>query len=133
MQNVTNSFGMLDFKKMRRLAEEKCSQMGITLPFDAEAGECSVGQQQMTEIMRNLMLDAKVVIMDEPTAVLTPQEIEGLFQTMRELRDSGASIILITHKLSEVMAITDEVTVLRDGKVTGHVRTLDTNEQDWPV
>ena len=130
MQNVTNSFGMLDFKKMRRLAEEKCSQMGITLPFDAEAGECSVGQQQMTEIMRNLMLDAKVVIMDEPTAVLTPQEIEGLFQTMRELRDSGASIILITHKLSEVMAITDEVTVLRDGKVTGHVRTLDTNEQD---
>ena len=67
MQNVTNSFGMLDFKKMRRLAEEKCSQMGITLPFDAEAGECSVGQQQMTEIMRNLMLDAKVVIMDEPT------------------------------------------------------------------
>ena len=58
MQNVTNSFGMLDFKKMRRLAEEKCSQMGITLPFDAEAGECSVGQQQMTEIMRNLMLDA---------------------------------------------------------------------------
>lgn len=89
-----------------------------------------MGIKQRIEILKALYLGADILIMDEPTAVLTPQEIEGLFQTMRELRDSGASIILITHKLSEVMAITDEVTVLRDGKVTGHVRTLDTNEQD---
>ena len=62
MKQITNSFGILDTKKMRKLAEEKCAQIGIELPLDAEAGECSVGQQQMTEIIRNLMLDAKVVL-----------------------------------------------------------------------
>lgn len=79
MKQITNSFGILDTKKMRKLAEEKCAQIGIELPLDAEAGECSVGQQQMTEIIRNLMLDAKVVIMDEPTAALTERETAKLF------------------------------------------------------
>ena len=72
------AFGFIDFKKMRRMAEDKCQEMGITLPLDEIAGECSVGQQQMTEITRNLMLDAKTVIMDEPTAALTERETDSL-------------------------------------------------------
>ena len=127
MQNVTNSFGMLDFKKMRRLAEEKCSQMGITLPFDAEAGECSVGQQQMTEIMRNLMLDAKVVIMDEPTAALTERETEKLFAVMHALKDKGVAIVYISHRMEEVFAHCDTITVMRDGYAISSKPTRETN------
>ena len=127
MQNVTNSFGMLDFKKMRRLAEEKCSQMGITLPFDAEAGECSVGQQQITEIMRNLMLDAKVVIMDEPTAALTERETEKLFAVMHALKDKGVAIVYISHRMEEVFAHCDTITVMRDGYAISSKPTRETN------
>ena len=127
MQNVTNSFGMLDFKKMRRLAEEKCSQMGITLPFDAEAGECSVGQQQMTEIMRNLMLDAKVVIMDEPTAALTERETEKLFAVMHALKNKGVAIVYISHRMEEVFAHCDTITVMRDGYAISSKPTRETN------
>ena len=74
--------GLIDFKEMRRRAEAKCKEIGIELPLDAIAGECSVGQQQMTEITRNLMLDAKTVIMDEPTAALTERETDSLFAVM---------------------------------------------------
>ena len=96
MKQITNSFGILDTKKMRKLAEEKCAQIGIELPLDAEAGECSVGQQQMTEIIRNLMLDAKVVIMDEPTAALTERETAKLFEVMHALKDKGVAIVYIS-------------------------------------
>ena len=99
MKQITNSFGILDTKKMRKLAEEKCAQIGIELPLDAEAGECSVGQQQMTEIIRNLMLDAKVVIMDEPTAALTERETAKLFEVMHALKDKGVAIVYISHRL----------------------------------
>ena len=130
MQNVTNSFGMLDFKKMRRLAEEKCSQMGITLPFDAEAGECSVGQQQMTEIMRNLMLDAKVVIMDEPTAALTERETEKLFAVMHALKDKGVAIVYIGEDLDVLLELSDRILVLCHGKVTGVVDARQTTKDE---
>lgn len=122
--------GLIDGKVARKEVEQLCEKYHFEMDLDGITGDLPVGIKQRIEILKALYLGADILIMDEPTAVLTPQEIEGLFQTMRELRDSGASIILITHKLSEVMAITDEVTVLRDGKVTGHVRTLDTNEQD---
>ena len=112
MQNVTNSFGMLDFKKM---------------PFDAEAGECSVGQQQMTEIMRNLMLDAKVVIMDEPTAALTERETEKLFAVMHALKDKGVAIVYISHRMEEVFAHCDTITVMRDGYAISSKPTRETN------
>ena len=107
MKQITNSFGMLDTKKMRKLAEEKCAQIGIELPLDAEAGECSVGQQQMTEIIRNLMLDAKVVIMDEPTAALTERETAKLFEVMHALKDKGVAIVYISHRMEEVFTQTD--------------------------
>ena len=94
MHPVTNSFGVLDYKEMRRIAEEKCREIGIDLPLDAEAGACSVGQQQMTEIVRNLLLDAKVVIMDEPTAALTDRETEKLFEVMRTLKERGVAMVV---------------------------------------
>lgn len=88
MHSVTNGMGILDFKAMRAMAEQKCREIEIELPLDMEAGECSVGQQQMTEIVRNLLLDAKVVIMDEPTAALTERETEKLFEVMRSLKNA---------------------------------------------
>lgn len=115
MRSITNSFGVLDFKKMRQLAEEKCREIEIELPLDKEAGECSVGQQQMTEIVRNLLIDAKVVIMDEPTAALTEHETEKLFDVMRSLKKRGVSMVYISHRMEEVFNNCDTITVMRDG------------------
>ena len=115
MHSVSNSFGVLDFKEMRRIAEEKCKEIEIDLPLDAEAGECSVGQQQMTEIVRNLLVDAKVVIMDEPTAALTERETEKLFEVMRSLKKRGVAMVYISHRMEEVFNNCDTITVMRDG------------------
>ena len=115
MHPVTNSFGVLDYKEMRRIAEEKCREIEIDLPLDAEAGECSVGQQQMTEIVRNLLIDAKVVIMDEPTAALTDRETEKLFEVMRTLKKRGVAMVYISHRMEEVFNNCDVITVMRDG------------------
>ena len=124
MRSITNSFGVLDFKKMRQIAEEKCREMNIELPLDMEAGECSVGQQQMTEIMRNLLLDAKVVIMDEPTAALTDRETEKLFEVMKSLKARGVAMVYISHRMEEVFNNCDMITVMRDG-VSVDTRTVD--------
>lgn len=115
MHSVTNGMGVLDFKAMRKLAEEKCREIEIELPLDMEAGECSVGQQQMTEIVRNLLVDAKVVIMDEPTAALTERETEKLFEVMRSLKKRGVAMVYISHRMEEVTANCDTITVMRDG------------------
>ena len=115
MHSVTNGMGILDFKAMRALAEQKCREIEIELPLDMEAGECSVGQQQMTEIVRNLLLDAKVVIMDEPTAALTERETEKLFEVMRSLKKRGVAMVYISHRMEEVTQNCDTITVMRDG------------------
>ncbi len=115
MHSITSSLGILDFKAMRALAEEKCREIEIELPLDAEAGECSVGQQQMTEIVRNLLVDAKVVIMDEPTAALTERETEKLFEVMRSLKKRGVAMVYISHRMEEVANNCDSITVMRDG------------------
>lgn len=108
-------FGFIDFKKMKAIAEEKCKDIGIELPLDELAGNCSVGQQQMVEITRSLLLDAKVVIMDEPTAALTERETDCLFDVMRRLKAKGVSIIYISHRMEEVFGNCDTITVMRDG------------------
>ena len=115
MHSITNGMGVLDFKAMRKLAEEKCREIEIELPLDKEAGECSVGQQQMTEIVRNLLIDAKVVIMDEPTAALTERETEKLFEVMRSLKKRGVAMVYISHRMEEVANNCDTITVMRDG------------------
>ena len=86
----------------------------------------SVGQQQRVELLKALYRDAQLLILDEPTAVLTPQEVEEFFAILRGMREQGKTIVIITHKLVEVLAISDDVTVMRDGKVVGRVRTRDT-------
>lgn len=82
------------------------------------------------ELLKALYRDAKLLILDEPTAVLSPQEVEEFFAILRRMRSQGKTIIIITHKLDEVLAISDEVTVMRDGKVVGQVKTSDTNAKD---
>ena len=122
--------GVIDIRRSKEMIQKLCEKYGFEMNLDAKIESLPVGLKQRVEILKALYLGADILILDEPTAVLTPQEITELFVTLRNLKDMGASIILITHKLSEVMQITDEVTVLRDGHVTGHVKTNDTNEQE---
>ena len=86
----------------------------------------SVGQQQRVELLKALYRHAQLLILDEPTAVLTPQEVEEFFAILRRMREQGKTIVIITHKLAEVLAISDDVTVMRDGKVVGRVKTHET-------
>lgn len=127
MNQPKTRFGTIDFKKMREMAEAKCQEIGIDLPLDEIAGECSVGQQQMTEITRSLMLDAKTVIMDEPTAALTERETYRLFEVMKKLKNKGVSIIYISHRMEEVFANCDTITVMRDGQTISSRPTDETN------
>lgn len=114
-KEVKNKFGFIDRKAMEKIAREKCNEVGIDLPLKKVAGSCSVGQQQMTEIIRALMTDAKVLIMDEPTAALTERETEKLFEVMKKLRESNTAIVYISHRMEEVFAMCDRITVMRDG------------------
>lgn len=121
-------FAILDRNAAVREVQELCARCGFPMKLSVLVENLSVGLRQRVEILKALYLGADILIMDEPTAVLTPQEIEGLFVTLRQLSNQGTSVILITHKLSEVMAITDHITVLRNGKVTGNVLTKEINE-----
>jgi ABC-type uncharacterized transport system ATPase subunit len=89
--------------------------------------DLSVGQQQRVELLKALYRNARILILDEPTAVLTPQEVEEFFAILRKMREQGKTIVIITHKLGEVLSISDDVTVMRDGKVVGRVTTKNTN------
>jgi simple sugar transport system ATP-binding protein len=111
--------GFLDRRRIRRDVEEVSKRYGLAVPPDALVQDLPVGVQQRAEILKALMRDASVLILDEPTAVLTPQEIDDLVGVMRRLRDAGTSIVFITHKLKEVRAIADRITVIRRGKVVG--------------
>ncbi len=97
---------------------------------DAIVGELPVGVQQRVEILKALYRGADILILDEPTGVLTPQEVDHLFRILAALREQGKTIILITHKLREIMALTDEVTVMRGGKVVAQVKTAETTRED---
>lgn len=127
MNQPKTRFGTIDFKKMHEMAEAKCKEIGIDLPLDEVAGDCSVGQQQMTEITRSLMLDAKTVIMDEPTAALTERETDRLFDVMKKLKARGVSIIYISHRMEEVFSNCDTITVMRDGQTISSRPTEETN------
>jgi general nucleoside transport system ATP-binding protein len=117
----------LDLRKaadeIRRLSEE------LKLKVDPQAtiDQLSVGQQQRVELLKALYRRAELLILDEPTAVLTPQEVEEFFAILGRMRDQGKTVIIITHKLSEVLAISDHVTVMRDGRVVGDVKTNETS------
>ena len=102
---------------------------GLKVDLDAKVEDITVGMQQRVEILKMLYRDNEILIFDEPTAVLTPQEIDELMATMREFAKEGKSILFISHKLNEIMAVADRVTVLRKGKYIGTVETKDTDKQ----
>jgi len=113
------SLGLLDRRRTRRDVLALSEQFGFQVDPDALVEDLPVGVQQRVEIIKVLLRDASVLILDEPTAVLTPGETEDLFRIMRELRDQGRSIVFISHKLKEVQAIADKITIIRRGKVVG--------------
>ena len=115
----TRPLGLLDRRKARREVLELSNRYGLSVDPDAYVEHLPVGVQQRVEIVKALMGHANVLILDEPTAVLTPGETEELFRIMRDLKASGRSILFISHKLKEVQAIADSVTVLRRGRVVG--------------
>lgn len=100
---------------------------GLAVDPDAKVGKLSVGECQRVEILKALYRDTKILILDEPTAVLTPQETDVLFATLQKLTEAGLSVVFISHKLQEVMAVSDRVTVLRAGRVVADVKTAETN------
>ena len=119
---------LLDLSKARQRIIKLSKQYGFEIDPDTRVSDLPVGLQQRVEILKALYRQARILVLDEPTAVLTPQEIESLFDVMRNLRDSGLSIIFITHKLKEVMAVADRITVMRRGKVIGTTTPTETNE-----
>jgi simple sugar transport system ATP-binding protein len=114
-----NPVGFLARRRARRQVAEISRKYGLDVPPDARVGDLPVGVQQRVEILKALSRDAKLLVLDEPTAVLTPQETEELITVMRALRDGGTSIVFISHKLHEVREIADRITVIRRGRVVG--------------
>lgn len=111
--------GVISLNQARTLVRDISARFGFEVDPDAYIEDLPVGVQQRVEIIKALSRDAKILILDEPTAVLTPQETDELIETMRQLRDGGTSIVFITHKLREVRAVADEITVIRRGRVVG--------------
>jgi len=121
--------GVLTLKAAAQRIRELSRQYGLDVDPDAKIEDVSVGMQQRVEILKMLYRDSDILIFDEPTAVLTPQEILDLMQIMRNLQKEGKSIILITHKLKEIKAIADRCTVIRRGKVVGTIEVASTTEE----
>ena len=127
---TTSKLGFLKKKEARKKVQELSEKYGLKVNLDAKVEDITVGMQQRVEILKMLYRDNDILIFDEPTAVLTPQEIDELMEIMRGFAKEGKSILFITHKLNEIMAVSDRVTVLRKGKYIGTVDTKDTNKQE---
>ena len=125
-----NKAGFLTKKEARKKVVDLSEKYGLKIDPDAIIEDITVGMQQRTEILKMLYRDNEILIFDEPTAVLTPQEIDELMQIMRNLAAEGKSILFITHKLNEIMAVADRCTVLRKGKYIATVNTKDTTKEE---
>lgn len=130
LQQKGSTFSLLPRKEQKARLQALAERYGFSINLDALVEDLSVGEQQRIEILKILSQDSEILILDEPSAVLTPQEVQDLFKNLRRLRDEGKTILIITHKLKEVMSLTDSVTVFRAGKVVGHKKTVDTNCED---
>ena len=126
----TTKCGFLQKKEARKKVEEISKRYGLNVDLDAKVEDITVGMQQRVEILKMLYRDNEILIFDEPTAVLTPQEIEELMATMKEFAREGKSILFISHKLNEIMEVSDRVSVLRKGKYIGTVNTSETTKQE---
>lgn len=121
---------ILDFRMARERLNAICEEYGISVDLDSRVWQLSVGEQQWVEILKALFVGVDLLILDEPTAVLTPQEADKLFAILRKMRQEGISILFITHKLREVMAVSDRVTVFRKGELVSTVHTAEVNQMD---
>ena len=121
--------GKLDIRETNERVRAICEKYGFDIDPTKKVYDMSVSQKQTVEIIKVLYRGADILILDEPTAVLTPQETDKLFAVLRNMRDDGKAIVIITHKLHEVMALSDKVSVLRKGKYIGTVNTAETNPQ----
>lgn len=110
---------VIDWKVMRKEAKAAMERMGISIDMDAQLGTLSAAKQQLVAITRALVYRAKLLILDEPTSTLSTKEVENLIKIIRKLRDDGISILFISHKLDEVFAVAQQITVLRDGTFIG--------------
>jgi ABC-type uncharacterized transport system ATPase subunit len=126
----TRRAGILDRNRARTEVRALSERYGLVVDPDAMVEDLPVGVQQRVEIIKALLREAKLLILDEPTAVLTPQETEDLFAIMRSLQKSGHSVLFITHKLKEVLPVADRITVLRNGRVVGSAVPAETTEQE---
>ena len=123
-----NVRGVIDYDRCKKEVEELAGQYGFDIPVDAKIADLAVGVQQKVEILKALYLKTSLLIMDEPTAVLTPQESETLMQFVKEYTAKGNSVIFITHKMKEVMEVADRIIVMRNGRLTGNLTAKETNE-----
>lgn len=126
---VPRRFGIINRREMRRIAREALDQLGLNLDVNTPVGDLGLAQQQLVEIAKALSLDARVLILDEPTAALTNAEIAGLFEVVNQLKTKGVGMVFISHHLDEIAAIGDFVNVLRDGKFIATV-PADTPENE---
>lgn len=127
---------LLDLNQVASRVTQLSQSYGLSVDPNAMIWQLAVGEQQRVEILKSVYRGASLLILDEPTAVLTPQEVSELFRILRRMAEEGHPLIFISHKLHEVLAISDRVTVLRDGRVVQTVRTADTNRQElarWMV
>lgn len=105
-------------------------RFGLKFPVDRPIWQLSVGEQQRVEIVKTLYRGADIIILDEPTSVLTPGEVEGLFSTLRRMKQEGKTVIMTTHKMKEVMASSDRISVMRKGKMIATLVTKETDERE---
>ncbi len=127
---ITGAFNKIDIKRSIQKTKHILKSFDINIDLAENTGNLPVGTQQKIEIIKLLYRDAEILILDEPTAVLTPQETDDLFKTLNELKQNGKTIILITHKLGEVLEVSDSVTILLRGKVSGVLQTKKTNRNE---
>ena len=126
----TNKLGFIQPKEARQKLVDLCNKFNFNINLDEKVDDMSVGEQQKVEILKMLFKDSNILIFDEPTAVLTPQEIDDLMVSIRNLAKEGKSILFISHKLDEIMKVTDRVTILRKGKCIGTLNTKETNAKE---
>ena len=129
-KEIKKAFGICDRKAMRKRVQEILDMLGVDIDPTQRMDELSIGQQQMIEIAKALMVDAKVLIMDEPTAALTQSETEVLFKVVNSLRKKGVSIVYISHRMEEIFELCDRITILRDGTYIDTKRIADIDMND---
>ncbi|MGM0420495.1 MAG: sugar ABC transporter ATP-binding protein [Bacillota bacterium] len=122
--------GVINFKKMKQQAQSIFTEMGLDIDVNTKVSELTIGRQQMVEIAKAISQDAEIIAMDEPTSSLSQQEVEILFDLIRELKDNNIAVIYISHHLEEIFAVCDRVTVLRDGKKVAEQSIADTDRDE---